>query len=259
MGPEQVRVGVDHLRLDPEAELHPPVADVADQRAEPVRPDVSSTYQSPSPAVSSRRCRNQPSSSTNRSTPAAAARSASSHQPVEVVVEVHRLPDVERRRPGAARVPRPGPQPAVEGGRDPVQPGPAVRGAQLRRRVLLPRREDDLAGQQQLAAAEPGRRRGGRARRSVTELPLQATCTAQTSPDRKPKPGVPAHRPTVASWPVRPARFSRTQLPIASGCRCGLRSRHQCPVKSSSSPRPVRRSGGRRPARRAGTARRRCS
>ena len=39
VGPEQVRVGVDHLRLDPEAELHPPVPDVADQRAEPVRPD----------------------------------------------------------------------------------------------------------------------------------------------------------------------------------------------------------------------------
>ena len=161
MGPEQVRVGVDHLRLDPEAELHPPVPDVADQRAEPVRPDGlvhvpvaepgGVVPAVPEPAV----VEHEPLH------PGLGGEIGQPYQPVQVVVEVHRLPDVERRRPGAARVLRPGPQPAVEGGRDPVQPGPAVRGAQLRRRVLLPRREDDLAGQQQLAAAEPGHAAGG--------------------------------------------------------------------------------------------------
>ncbi len=74
----EVAVGVDHLGLDPEAELH------AERRGRDRRGDAGrrgqtsrSTNQSPRPAVSSRRPRNQPSSRTKRSTPTDAAASAS--------------------------------------------------------------------------------------------------------------------------------------------------------------------------------------
>ena len=56
-----------------------------------------------------------------------------------------------------------------------------------------------------------------------------------TSPARKLKPGVPAVSTSGASCPVRPRRPSRTQAPIASGWRCGARSRHHRPLRSSSS------------------------
>ena len=39
----------------------------------------------------------------------------------------------------------------------------------------------------------------------------------------------------VASWPVRPCRPSRTWVPSSQGRRWGVRSRHQRPVRSSSS------------------------
>ena len=73
---EEVGVGVDHLRLEPEPELHAEPVHVLDQRSEALGPDGGSTCQSPRPAVSSRRPANQPSSSTKRSTPIRAARSA---------------------------------------------------------------------------------------------------------------------------------------------------------------------------------------
>ena len=63
--------------LGPDVRVHPPVAEPGGVVA---------------PAV------NQPSSRTNRSTPTRAARSAMRGQPVEVVVEVDRLPDVEHHR-----------------------------------------------------------------------------------------------------------------------------------------------------------------
>ena len=74
----EVGVGVDHLRLDPQAELH------ARARARGRRAGAARRARRPrrrtsrrGPAVSSRRWRNQPSSSTNRSTPSSAAVSAS--------------------------------------------------------------------------------------------------------------------------------------------------------------------------------------
>ena len=39
----------------------------------------------------------------------------------------------------------------------------------------------------------------------------------------------------VASWPVRPWRASRRCVPCTHGWRCGVRSLHQRPVRSSSS------------------------
>jgi hypothetical protein len=50
-------------------------------------------------------------------------------------------------------------------------------------------------------------------------------CTAQTCPERKPNPGVPAASSIVASEPVRPRRPSRRWVPTTKGCRWGERSR----------------------------------
>ena len=66
-------------------------------------------------------------------------------------------------------------------------------------------------------------------------LPLQARCVAQTLPWRLPKPAVPAAKSSEESWPVRPCRPVRTQVPCWMARRCGWRSRHQRPVRSRSS------------------------
>ena len=105
--------------------------------------------------MSSRRPVNQPSSRTNRSTPTDAARSAIAREPLEVVVEVDRLPAVEHHR----LVRGMGRQAALVGvqrGREPVEA--VVRGDDVhpRRRVALARGQADLPGQQQLAAPEGG-------------------------------------------------------------------------------------------------------
>ncbi len=65
--------------------------------------------------------------------------------------------------------------------------------------------------------------------------PDHATCVAHTSPWPKPKPGTPAASSSVASWPVRPWRPSRRCVPEVQDRRCGARSRHHRPVRSSSS------------------------
>ena len=78
MLPREVAVGVDHLGLDPQAELHAEVAHVVDRAGagRPARRPRRRTSRR-GPAVSSRRPVNQPSSSTKRSTPTPAAASAS--------------------------------------------------------------------------------------------------------------------------------------------------------------------------------------
>ncbi len=80
-------------------------------------------------------------------------------QPLEVVVEVDRLPDVEHHRLGgwmrrqAALV-------GVQCRREPVEPVARRDHVHPRGRVALARAEPDLAGQQQLAAADGGAGRG---------------------------------------------------------------------------------------------------
>lgn len=69
----EVTVWVHHFGFDPESEFHALLGDMVDEGVSPFGQMVSSTCQSPSPAVSSRRPRYQPSSSTKRSTPTLAA------------------------------------------------------------------------------------------------------------------------------------------------------------------------------------------
>ena len=111
------------------------------------------TTQSPSPESSSRREPNQPSSSTYRSTPTAAARSARSSSRSSVVLEVDGLPHVEGDRPVGGDPGRAGAQVPVEPAGDLVQAG-AVRAVDPRAAVALAGGQPHLARQQQLAAAD---------------------------------------------------------------------------------------------------------
>ena len=219
VGPAQVGVGVDHLRLEPQAELHaaPRTASVSGCR--PCGHTPSSTYQSPSPAVSSRRCRNQPSSSTNRSTPALrrARRAAAAGR---AVVEVDRLPHVERHRPGppvgagaaAGRGATRG-----SGAETPSSPRP------LQDPYTIGRASRTRPGRARPRRAAAARRRGEDgdsppegARPTQPPLPLQATCIPRRprrSGSRSPE------WPPAGRWGRRDRcgrpRASRSQLPIA--------------------------------------------
>ena len=233
MGAGEVGVGVDHLRLDPQPELHAEPADGVDQRVQAVRPDVlvdvpvaepgGVVATVAEPAV----VEDEPLDADLR------GHVGELGEPAEVVVEVDGLPGVEHDRPRAAWVVRTGAQMSVEACGQAVEPD-AVRGVHPRAGVALPRRERDLARQQQLAApehGEPGRQPLG----VLTWLPLHATCTAHTSPRRVSKPAVPAARISGASGPVRPRRFSRECTPTTNGSRCGDRSRPHRPARSNSS------------------------
>ena len=99
----EVGVGVDHLRLDPQPEHHPVVDDVVVNGCSPSGHTSSSTYQSPRPAESSRRCLNHPSSRTKSSTPRLDGVLRQLLQPPEVLVEVDRLPGVEEQLARAVR------------------------------------------------------------------------------------------------------------------------------------------------------------
>ena len=75
-------------------------------------------------------------------------------QPVEVVVEVDRLPGVEDDRPGSSRVLWPRAHVTVQAVGEPVQAGVGPAGDQPRRGVGLPRAKYHLTWREQLAAAE---------------------------------------------------------------------------------------------------------
>ena len=117
-------------------------------------------YQSPRPAWSLRRCRNQPSSRTYRSTPSAAAASASSSRSRQPVVEVDRLPDVQHDGPGLAGpragVVRAGTEPGVERRADAVQAGVRVGGEEPRRLVRAAGFERDFGRTEQFGGADHG-------------------------------------------------------------------------------------------------------
>ena len=106
------------------------------------------------------------------------------------------------------------------------EPGTGVDLALLRAR---PRR--DRAARRRRAGTRPracARRtpRGCRSRRRGSPTPRLT---------RSRSPGVPATISSVASCPVRPWRASRRWVPISQRRRWGVRSRHQRPVRSSSS------------------------
>ena len=155
MGPSQVGVGVDHLRLDPQAELHAEGADVVDERMQTLGVDVRVDVPVAEP------CAVVPAPPEPPVVEHVALGSdlrrgvGQGEQPVAVVHHVHGLPGVQRHRPRLAlrRVLRAGAQPLVEAVREPVE-AIGVRGEQPRPLVALSWREHDLAGEEQLPAAD---------------------------------------------------------------------------------------------------------
>ena len=122
--PGDVGVGVDHLGLEPEAELHPEPAHPVDEGVQPVGPDVRGDHPVAQPRVVV----------TARAEPAVVEDVALDperrralgevEEPVEVVLEVDGLPHVEGDRPVGRHGPRPAAQVAMEAVRHRVEPGP---------------------------------------------------------------------------------------------------------------------------------------
>ena len=156
MGPGQVGVEVDHLRFDPQSELHPPGPDVVDQRCQSLGPHLGRDIPVPQaagvvpPAGEPPVVEDEP-LDTDLGRPVGELT-----QLGQVMVEVDRLPGVQQHRPMPARVVRPGPHVVVEAGRQSVD-ALAVARERPGRRVRLPLLQDDLVLLQQLGAAQhPG-------------------------------------------------------------------------------------------------------
>ena len=157
--PREVGVEVDHLGLDPQAELHPEPADRLDERVQAVGPHalVDVPVAQPRGVVAAVA---EPAVVEDVALhPGLRTEPGQLGQAREVVVEVHRLPRVHHDRARAARVLRARPQVGVEAGRDRVEAGP-VRAVHPWRRVALAAAEHDLAGEQQLTPAQHGRSAG---------------------------------------------------------------------------------------------------
>ena len=155
MRPVQLGVRVDHLRLEPQAELHAPGPHVIHQAVQPARPDllVHPPVAEPGVVVAAP---GEPAVVQHVPLHPGLGRQVRQRgQPVQVVVEVDGLPHVQVDRPGRARVRGPRAQVAVELVGQLVQPGA---GGQVDPRggVGLAPGQADLAGQQQLAAADDG-------------------------------------------------------------------------------------------------------
>ena len=216
----QVRVRVDHLRLDPQPELACRGARTwSTSGCSPSGQTSSSTYQSPRPAVSSRRPRNQPSSSTNRSTPTSAARSASAGQPVEVVVEVDRLPGVEHHRP--RRAGWPGASGCSGAGERSARRAP--RRTTLRRATASRTTPPAPAPPRRARRAQHRRPSDSRSAHHGVTAPADVHAPHLAVPE--PEPLGAGDQQRGASCPVRPCRVSRSQAPWWNGRRWGCRSR----------------------------------
>ena len=153
----QVGVEIDHLRLEPQAELHAEAMDVRGQPVEAVGPDfrVDPPIAQPlgvvaafvEPAIVEHEALH-------------ADRSRTVGEPLErglVVVEVHGLPGVERERPrlgGGVHAARQRAQPVVESRGDAVEAAVGVGEADFRRGIRFAGRKADLAGAEKLAGAD---------------------------------------------------------------------------------------------------------
>ena len=118
----QVAVGIDHLGLDPQPELHAEVTDMVDQRMQALRPyvfvdePIAETGRVVAPA-------REPAVVEHESFDADVGGGIrESRQLLEGVVEVHGLPRVEGDRPGATRMLRPDAPLLVEARESSVSP-----------------------------------------------------------------------------------------------------------------------------------------
>ena len=209
MPPGELAVEVDHLGLDPEAELHAESAHLLDERPEargphalvdePVAETGGVVTPAPEPAVVE-----------HESLDADRGRAlGEGGEGVEVVVEVHGLPGVERHRPRASRMPRARPQLVVEAPRQLVEPV-APRADRPRGRVRLALGEHDLAGS-----------RGARSRRGTTR---RWACARRRAGGCRSRRGAPRRRGRARTRSPGGRRRSRGSRRSPAG-RAGSRAR----------------------------------
>ena len=252
----------------------PSDADVVDERSQPVGMGVGRH-----PPVAEARAvvaapPNQPSSSTNRSTPTAAARSASRRERVEVVIEVHRLPRVQQHRarprrgapatsarrrgtpssrassplvewtatPPASRSARPAPAPPRRGGAARRAAAPRARRAAARPAAVRCRSRP---------GARPTPRRAARRTRRAGEQQRQALVRGSATPvlgEERPVSNAPA-RVELAGTIARGTSAARSRAPArparSTGGRASTRRRRRW---SASARRERRRRDGARHA-----------
>ena len=235
--PGEVAVGVDHLGLDPEAELHAESAHVVDERVQ-ARPATRSRRRTSRRARRCRRAgpRNQPSSSTKRSTPTdgrarrrarrGVSRAWSKYTASQVLSVTgrgrrgccgRRAPLVveavrELVEPVAPRADRPRGSCSDSPWARTISPGPSS---------SPPARNASPVGVR--SASEP-----------VVAAPGHVDARARGRA-RTRSPGGRRRARGVASAPGRPRRLSRRWSPNVKACRCGERSRRCRPVVSRSS------------------------
>ncbi len=232
----QVGVGVDHLRLDPEAELHAEAAHVLDERAQPLGPHgrVDAPVAEADGVVAAL---HEPAVVEHEPLDADGGRAVGDRgEPAEVVVEVDGLPAVQHHR-----LPLRGGPAACAGGR---AGRPRARPDRRRPRPRAPRASRSSrrarAGARPAAAARRRRwwcRSRGRARRGAPSC--RSTRRAPRAPRRTSwrSRREPSTARVGAPSPGRPVRASRSQSPSVSAWRCGCRSCSWRPVKSSTSTR----------------------
>ncbi len=155
MGTVEVGVGVHHLGLEPQPELHPETTHVLRERPQALGPHlaVHLPVTEPRGVVAAVAEPSVVQHEELHAHPGRAVRDLA--EPVHVVVEVDRLPDVEHDRLHV-RVRRQGPLPLVPASCEAVQPVVGRPEHHPGGRVLLARREGHLTGQQQLATPECG-------------------------------------------------------------------------------------------------------
>ena len=148
-----VGVEVHHLGLEPQPELHPELVHPVDQGAETARPDVGRHLPVTEPGTVVASGAEPAVVQDVTLDPQLGGAFGQRQQLLQVVVEIDRLPDVQRHRPIHVRMLRTASQVTVEPSRDRVQ-ADAVAAVDPRRGVALAVGQDNLAGQQQLTAAQ---------------------------------------------------------------------------------------------------------
>ncbi len=158
MGASKIGVEVEHLRLEPEPELHPQRAHVLDERAQSDRPHVRRHHPV---AETSLVVAARPEPAVVEDEPLDADRRGGVGEALEVIgigVEVHRLPGVEDQRTRTSLVlVGSGPLEPGEATGEPVEAVARPHEHDLGSLVGLPRLEPDLARCEELAPSEDSR------------------------------------------------------------------------------------------------------
>src|SRR5215212_6084341 len=143
MPPSCCGVQVDHLRLKPQPELHPEPGHIVHQRMQPLRPNLARNSPIPQAgAITSPSAEPAIIEHVTLNTDAGRAL-GQLDKTVEIMIEIHRLPDIESHRAARGRMSLPGSQEAVETTCDLIQAA-SIAAVDPRRGISLARLQDHL-------------------------------------------------------------------------------------------------------------------